>query len=232
MSKVVIFGGTAEGRERAEALLSQGEECLVCVTSPYARELLPRELPCHVGAMDFEKMRAFLSRVNPCRVIDATHPYALRATENIRTACRELGLPCERVLREREEGAWRQMAEHVKGPEEAARAAERVPGRILLTTGSHTLDVYAARIAPERLFVRVLPTVEALDLCRLAGIAPSHILAMQGPFSRELNGAVYDQYGISVLVTKDSGARGGVSGKVIPALERDIHVILIERPEE
>ena len=78
----------------------------------------------------------------------------------------------------------------------------------------------------------MLPTVEALDLCRLAGIAPSHILAMQGPFSRELNGAVYDQYGISVLVTKDSGVRGGVSDKVIPALERDIHVILIERPEE
>jgi Precorrin-6x reductase len=35
-----------------------------------------------------------------------------------------------------------------------------------------------------------------------------------------------------VMVSKDSGAKGGVAEKTIPALERDIHVIMIDRPED
>ena len=31
---------------------------------------------------------------------------------------------------------------------------------------------------------------------------------------------------------EESGEKGGVAEKVIPALERDIHVILIDRPRE
>ena len=69
-------------------------------------------------------------------------------------------------------------------------------------------------------------------LCESAGILPAHIIAMQGPFSAALNAALYDQLDIRVMVTKDSGVQGGVPEKVLPALERDIHVILIERPEE
>ena len=61
---------------------------------------------------------------------------------------------------------------------------------------------------------------------------PSHIIAMQGPFSQAFNAALYDQLDIKVMVSKDSGAQGGVAEKVIPALERDIHVILIDRPKE
>ncbi len=61
---------------------------------------------------------------------------------------------------------------------------------------------------------------------------PGHVIAMQGPFSRELNGALYDMLDIRVMVSKDSGAAGGVPEKVIPALERDLHVVMIERPKE
>ena len=78
----------------------------------------------------------------------------------------------------------------------------------------------------------MLPTAEALSLCRTAGIPSSHVIAMHGPFSAALNAALYDQLSVRVLVTKDSGREGGLEEKVLPALEREIHVILIERPEE
>ena len=103
---------------------------------------------------------------------------------------------------------------------------------MLLTTGSHTLGAFAAAADPSRLYARVLPTAEALSLCAAAGIPASHVIAMQGPFSRALNAALYDQLGIAVLVTKDGGREGGVEEKVLPALERGIGVILIERPGE
>ena len=85
---------------------------------------------------------------------------------------------------------------------------------------------------PARVWARVLPTPEALSLCAAAGVAPAHIIAMQGPFSEALNAALYDQLAIRVMVSKDSGPQGGVAEKVIPALARDIHVILIDRPQE
>ena len=53
---------------------------------------------------------------------------------------------------------------------------------------------------------------------------------MQGPFTDALNAATYDMLGVSVMVTKDSGAAGGVDEKIVPALARGIHVIVIRRP--
>ena len=84
----------------------------------------------------------------------------------------------------------------------------------------------------ERLFVRVLPTHQALDLCAAAGMVQSHVIAMQGPFSRDFNAALYDQLRIRTMVSKDSGQPGGVADKVLPALERGIDVVMIERPKE
>ena len=228
MAELVIFGGTAEGRQAA--LAHPG--AVVCVTSAYARELLPAEAHVRVGRLNREEMRAFLQTEQPKRVIDATHPYAQQATANIAACCRELGIRLTRVARPVTPGAWRQEAQHVASAEEAARAASRIPGNILLTTGSHTLSVYTAILPPERLWARVLPTPEALSLCAAAGIPAAHVIAMQGPFSAALNAALYDQLDIACMVTKDSGRPGGVEEKAVPALQRDIHIIMIDRPKE
>ena len=232
MSEIVIFGGTVEGRELAVRLRESGENVTVCVTSEYARALLPKDLPCRVGALDFNEMTAFLKNENPKKVVDCTHPYAVRATANIRACCGQLKIPCERVERQASEGEWVRYVERAGDTLQAARALSRTEGNVLLTTGSHTLKSYTDVIAPARIWVRVLPSAEALRLCAEAGVAPAHIIAMQGPFSAAFNAALYDMLNIRVMVTKDSGAQGGVAEKVVPALESDIHVILIERPKE
>ena len=228
MADMLIFGGTAEGRQAA--LAHPG--AVICVTSAYARELLPAEADVRVGRLNREKMRSLLQREQPKKVIDATHPYALQATANIAACCRELGIHLTRVSRPVTPGAWRQEVQHVASAEAAALAASKIPGNILLTTGSHTLGIYTAILPPERLWVRVLPTQEALRLCAAAGVAASHIIAMQGPFSAAFNAALYDQLDIACMVTKDSGQPGGVEEKVLPALQRDMHVIMIDRPKE
>lgn len=227
---IILFGGTTEGRKLAAALASQGEELLACVTSAYARSLLPASVPCRVGVLDREAMQAFLAARRPDRVIDATHPYAAQARANIRACCETLGLPLERVERPIQDDSWHDAVEWVDDPAAAAEALRQTEGPVLLTTGSKNVAAYAC-VAPERLWVRVLPTVAALDLCAAAGIPASHIIAMQGPFSDAFNAALYDLLGVRVMVTKDSGAAGGVDEKVRPALARGIHVIVIRRPE-
>lgn len=232
MGEWVIFGGTTEGREIARTLRDAGQRVLVCVTSEYARGLLDADIACRVGAMDGAQMRSFLSGRQPERIIDATHPYAVRASQNIRECAQALGIPLERIAREAAHGGWQDAVQWAADAQAAADAAARTQGNILLTTGSHTLGVYAQRLPCERLYARVLPTQQALLACASAGIPHSRIIAMQGPFSAALNGALYDQLRIAVMITKDSGDAGGVSEKVIPALERGIHVIVIQRPGE
>lgn len=232
MGKWIIFGGTTESRLLAQREHDAGRDVLVCVTSEYARGLLDAGIPCRVGAMDEEQMLRFLKAQKPERIIDATHPYAVRVSESIRVCAARLGVPLERVRREEAHAAWQDAVQWVDDAQQAAEAAALTEGNVLLTTGSHTLGVYAGRMAPERLFARVLPTASSIAACESAGIPRSHIIAMQGPFSAQLNDALYAQLRIAVMVTKDSGEAGGVSEKVLPALERGIHVIAIRRPRE
>ena len=232
MGKWIIFGGTTESRLLAQHVHDAGRDVLVCVTSEYARGLLDAGIPCRVGAMDEVQMLRFLQEEQPERIIDATHPYAVRVSQNLRACAAQLGVPLERVRRDEAHAAWQDAAQWVDDAQQAAEAAACTRGSVLLTTGSHTLNVYAQRIAPERLYARVLPTAASIAAFEGAGIPQSHIIAMQGPFIAQLNDALYAQLGIAVMVTKDSGEAGGVSDKVLPALSRGIHVIAIRRPQE
>ena len=82
---------------------------------------------------------------------------------------------------------------------DAARAAAYLadrPGRVLLATGAKELPAFAA-LDPARLYPRVLPTLAGIAACEAAGIPHRNILAMQGPFTQELNAALLRQFRIS-----------------------------------
>ncbi|MGN1180095.1 MAG: precorrin-6Y C5,15-methyltransferase (decarboxylating) subunit CbiT, partial [Suilimivivens sp.] len=83
-----------------------------------------------------------------------------------------------------------------------------------------------------RLFVRVLPGLESLSLCMEQGIKGKQIIAMQGPFTIEMNEAMIRQYGISYLVTKQSGVSGGYFEKLEAAKKTGISVFAIGHPGE
>ena len=73
---------------------------------------------------------------------------------------------------------------------------------------------------------------DAKQLCREAGLPGSHILGMQGPFSEEWNRLSIREWNIQVLVTKDSGKRGGFEEKLSAAQKEGIRALIIGRPPE
>ena len=142
------------------------------------------------------------------------------------------GITYRRILREGDANSgWSRYVQWVPDADAAIAELKQTKGNILLTTGSKTLGQYAEALPPERIYARVLPTSGVLKSCEVLGILPGHVIAMQGPFTQALNAAMYDAYSIRVLVSKDSGDVGGVSDKVIPALNKDIQIIMIERPK-
>ena len=60
----------------------------------------------------------------------------------------------------------------------------------------------------------------------------SNIIALQGPFSQELNEALIRQYHIKYLVTKDGGRAGGFAEKARAAQAAGAALVLIRRPKE
>lgn len=229
--ELLLFGGTTEGRELAEALAADGWRVTLCVATEYGAALAPHcpGVEVHTGRLDAEGMAA-LMRSRPFRhVADATHPYAVQVTEHIRAAAQAAGLPYTRILRASDGEDGCHKTHSLAGAAEMLRV---MPGNVLLTTGSKELEPFAVPGLVERCFPRVLPTVEAVGKCRALGFPPGHIIAMQGPFSKELNLALLRQFSIRTLVTKESGDFGGFREKAEAAEAAGCALLMVERPRQ
>lgn len=102
MCRLLIFGGTTEGRELSQFCADRGILALVSVASEYGKTLVPQSenLKVLVNRLTEKEMSELIARERVCLVVDATHPYAAEATENIKSACRAAGVEYIRCLRD------------------------------------------------------------------------------------------------------------------------------------
>ena len=234
--RIVVFSGTTEGRDFSRAAAALG----IAVTVSVATDLGAEEqgqapgITVHSGRLLPGAMAELLQGAALC--VDATHPYAVEATKNIRAAANAAGVEYHRLLRA---ASTLPAGSVVLGS--AAQAAQYLAatqGNVLLTTGAKELAAFAgldaafAALSPERLFPRVLPTREGIAACEAAGIPHKNIIAMQGPFTLELNLALMQQFHIRYLVTKDGGSAGGFAEKAQAAAQSEATLVVLRRPEE
>lgn len=260
MCEILIFGGTTEGRLLGEFCEAQKIPAWLSVVSDYGRDVLgeAKFLQVVQGAMECAQMKEFFALHSIRLVIDATHPYARNASENIKAACLEAQVRLVRCLRGgTETNHNRELPEGMPGSakqsgcedkreegvddrvylvpdiETAAAFLETTSGAVLVTTGSRELAVFT-KIAGyrERIYARVLPSSAVMRQCEQLGIAGKHLIGMQGPFSREMNEALIRQSKASWLVTKESGEAGGYQEKLDAAKACGIGTIVIQRPTE
>lgn len=235
MKEILIFAGTTEGRELSEYLAVAGIAHTLCVATEYG-EIVLKEHPLvkvHKGRMNQEEIEVYIKAGNFGAVVDATHPYAEVVTQNIKNAMQDMDIPYLRLKRESNVTSSYEKIHYFKDSVSCAKALEKTDGNILLTTGSKELSVFAKFIdRKERLYVRVLPGIESLQLCMDCGIAGKQILALQGPFTTQMNEAMFRQYQIKCLVTKESGSAGGYQEKLDAAQNLGIPVFTIGCPAE
>lgn len=226
--KLVIFSGTSEGHALCRFVSDCGGCADVYVATDYGAAVMEpmHGITVHEGRLDADAMAAALDA--DTLVVDATHPYAAVVSENLRAACAQTGAQYERLLRPALDGG------DVVTVSDTAAAAEWLnahPGRALLTTGSKELAAFTAVEGyRERLVARVLPSVSVLEQCASIGFAGAQIIAMQGPFSHEMNVALLRQTRADIMVTKDTGAAGGFAEKLSAAREVGATVLVIARP--
>ncbi len=233
--KVVIFGGTSEGRMLSECLCRNKIAHTLCVATDYGEEVLEPSEYAHVlqGRLDTQQMEDLIRREQCFVVVDATHPYAVEVSKNIRKACERTKMKYLRFLRDKESVIDVRSDVLVSSATEAAAYLDGQEGAIFLTTGSKELPAFTAGVhKTERLFVRVLPSAAVVASCRELGLEGKQICAMQGPFSEEMNRALLQQTKAAWLVTKDTGITGGFPEKVRAARSLGVRLVIIRRPEE
>ncbi len=222
-----IIGGTSEATELAKAI--QGKfETIVSVATETGREFLP-ESRVRIGRMNSEEMVAFISQNHISAIVDASHPYATEVSENARAAQKQAGIQYIRYSRPKEtyEGAT-----VVNSLTECLQLLQSLSGCVFFTTGSNQIKQFENCKGNNRYIYRILPTPESTEECRKNGVALKDIVAALGPFSTELNKAMFEAYGTDYVVMKNSGKRGGTEAKIEACKQLGITPVIIERENE
>ena len=245
--KIAIFAGTTEGRLLASRLAGSQVQADVFVATEYGKEEIPKaeNLHVHDGRVDEIQMEELFREKKYGLILDATHPFAVVVTANIREAAKKTGTPLLRILRDQDPGEPDGTGTSIAaaGPEcrivtvENIRAAveflKTTKGPVFVTTGSKELSAFLALPDWEtRVYARVLSMPEVVKTCADMGFYGSHLIAMQGPFAEDLNVAMMRAVHAKWMVTKESGKAGGFEEKVSAAKKAGVGLVVIGRPVE
>ena len=117
---------------------------MVCTATDYGGSLLEQGGFSHIriraGRLAEDEMRALMEQENISIVVDATHPYAALASENIAKACKRCG--CRYIRLQRASGEITEDCVKVPSLEKAVDYLQGTEGAVLAATGSRDLETY------------------------------------------------------------------------------------------
>ena len=233
MCEILIFGGTTEGRELVAFCDENKIRAYVSVATDYGENLLGKSEYITVlnGRMNEYRISAFIEENGIKTVVDATHPYAVEVSENIKKACLKANI--ERIRIKRSSGEFFESAKYFDNTRSLVDYLNSTRGKILITTGSKELQEYCkVENFSKRCAVRILPCEENIGKCLELGFSPDMIIAEKGPFSKEKNVIHMKKFSVDYLVTKESGRAGGFEEKIRAAAECSAVPLVIKRPKE
>lgn len=225
-----VFSGTSDGNALANALADRFPVVVSAATEHGGALAAGPKLTVWAGRQGIEARRQALVASGARVLIDATHPYATLMSEQLVGLARELKIPYLRYERASDyqpaDGVWRAT------PQLAAQTAIASGQRIFLATGSKDLATYlqAPGAADKQWFLRLTADPELIERAVALGVPRERICAMQGPFSAAFNEALWRDWQIDCVVTKDSGAAGGYGEKVAAARALGITLVVQGRP--
>lgn len=232
---ILVIAGTQDGRELVQKILAIGVKVAASVVSSYGEKLLANgndNLIINDKPLNESELNDYLNVNHVTMIVDASHPYAVNVSKNAMLAAQRTGVPYIRYERDVSKLNYDKL-QLVYSYEEAAETAAKLGKNVFLTIGSRNLAKFttAAVLKNNVITARVLPSREVIELCENLGLMPKQIVAMQGPFSIELNTAMFLNYQADVVVTKNSGSIGGTDTKLEAAKTLDLPVVVIDRPK-
>ncbi|MER2014505.1 MAG: precorrin-6A reductase [Methanobrevibacter sp.] len=168
-------------------------------------------------------------------LIDATHPFAEHITQTSASIAEELNIPYIRFERPTTnlENVDTSRIHYVNSFDDAGKLIESdfPEGNVMHFAGANTMEEVLKYVSTERFYPRILKVASSIEKCEKLDVDSDHIIPMKGAASKEENIDLIERYDASVMITKESGEIGGVIEKIEAANEKDIAIIMIQRPK-
>lgn len=217
---ILILGGTAEAADMAARLAGQGIPVITSLAGR-TREPIPLKGKTRVGGFGGAQGLANYLRENAIALlVDMTHPFAARISENARTAAKLANVKLIAWHRP----AWDKMdGDTWIEVESLAAAVTTIPpqARALLALGSQHIAPFAARADVHFLVRMIDPPVAPLPL-------PDHELLLAKPGSVEAEYALLRNRKITHIICRNSGGMASYT-KIAAARLLALPVIMIVR---
>ncbi|KOF57094.1 MULTISPECIES: precorrin-6A reductase [Clostridium] len=224
-----IIGGTSEAVEFVKRIRDK-EKYVVTAATVSEREFLEDE-HLIIGRMDEKSMEKFITGYSIDTVLDMSHPYAVEVTKNAKEASKKCKVKYKRYERPKTKVKYKNCiyVNSVEACMEYLKSLGKIKGSVFFTTGSKNIKDFETIRGNNRFIYRVLPAVESIKFCRESKVKMKDIIAVLGPFSEEINMALFKEYAAKIVVMKDSGKLGGTVEKLEACRKLDITGIVIER---
>lgn len=223
-----IIGGTSEAREIVDRIKDLNSY-IVTIATDGGKEFIDSDRLL-IGRMSYEEMVKFCEENKISLIVDLTHPYAKIVSENAKQVAKDLEIYYIRYMRDKIE--LKTNAIYLKSYEEAYDYLSRISGTVFFTTGSKNIGDFEKVRGENRFIYRILPAMESIKECKRYNVHMKDIVAVLGPFSKEYNKAMLEEYNPKYCIMKDSGHKGGTLEKLQACEELGIIPIVIGREEE
>ena len=236
--RILLLGGTKDSTNIIEHVKNNYDAyILTTTTTEYGAKLAKESGSDEVIARPLPKdeLTGIIKKENIDLLIDATHPFAAHITQTSVSIANELKMPFIRFERPitNLENIDTSHIHYVNSFDEAGKLIENefIEGNVLHFAGANTMEEILKHVSIDRFYPRILKVESSIEKCEMLGVDPSHIIPMNGAASLDENLELIERYDASVMITKESGEIGGVVEKIQAANEKDIAVIMIQRPE-
>jgi len=205
-----VIGGTKDSRDFLEKFVKYSDDIIVSTATEYGAKLIGN-LPVKTSSEKMDK-EAMLKFVEDNKITE------------------EKNIEYFRFEREKVDILPKKYKnfEEIK---DLIEYVEKLDGNILVTLGSNNVPLFKDLKNLSNIYFRILSRWDMVKRCEDNNILPKNIIAMQGPFSENMNIAMMEQFNIKYLITKKAGDTGGEREKVSACDKLDVEIIYLEKKE-
>lgn len=220
--KVLVIGGTADGRKLATEMFEQGFDVIYSIAGIVRKATVP----CAVisgGFTQFGGLAKYITDNRISHLIDVTHPFAETMSNTIAKVSVELGIPAIRFHRKQwpktaqdnwiEVSDWPELIRQVANHQSLFITAGQISQPVLDALAAQSKRILLRTAMPARI---VLP----VNVTWLKAI---------GPFHLEDEKQLLAEYSIDAIISKNSGG-DATYAKIQAAAEANIPVYQFKRP--
>lgn len=220
--RTLLLGGTTEASALATAFGERGIDAVFSYAGRTASPV-PQPLPMRIGGFGgVAGLCQYLRENGITHIIDATHPFAAKMSQN----AIEASLACGVQLLTLERAPWQAIAGddwvHVADMAGAVAALPDTPARVFLAIGKQNLETFSAKPQHHYLLRLVDPPSDVF-------LPQTRIIIARGPFDFAGDTALLRDHQITHVVAKNAGGVGAAA-KINAARALGLRVIMIDRP--